>query len=73
MAINLISALTITVLIEFFATTIYGRWQYSELMPIMPVIHVGISPLLQWIVIPPVSIWVSAVILQGCREEGDRK
>lgn len=70
MSLYLISGLTITVIIEYFATTVYGRWQYSELMPMMPVVNIGISPLLQWIFIPPISIWVSAIILQGRRCDG---
>ena len=27
-------------------------WAYSDLMPVVPVIDTGLSPLLQWIVIP---------------------
>ena len=65
MFVYLISGLMITVLLEFLATEVYGRWQYSELMPIMPVINVGLSPLFQWVIIPPISIWTSAVILLG--------
>lgn len=67
MTIYLISGLMITIFIEFLATTVYGRWQYSELMPVIPVLYIGISPLLQWLFIPPISIWVAALILQDRR------
>lgn len=69
MTVFLISGLAITVLLEVFATNVYGRWQYSELMPIVPVINVGLSPLLQWLIIPPISIWISAVVLRGLRRD----
>lgn len=65
LTVFIISGLIITVLFEILATSVYGRWQYSELMPILPVLNVGLSPLLQWLIIPPVSIWISAVVLRG--------
>jgi hypothetical protein len=72
-AVFIISGLAITVLLEVFATNVYGRWQYSELMPIVPVINVGLSPLLQWLMIPPITIWISAVVLRGLsRDEQSR-
>lgn len=72
-AVFIISGLAITVFLEVFATNVYGRWQYSELMPIVPVINVGLSPLLQWLIIPPITIWISAVLLRGLsRDEQSR-
>lgn len=74
LAVYIIIGLIITVCFEILATAVYGRWQYSELMPIVPVINVGLSPLLQWIIIPPVSIWISVVVLRGLkRDDWDRK
>lgn len=32
-----------------------GSWAYSSMMPVLPWIEVGISPLLQWIVVPLVA------------------
>lgn len=34
-------------------------WRYSSLMPIVPGIGVGLSPLLQWVVLPPLVVWFS--------------
>ena len=42
-----------------------GGWQYSVLMPIVPGIEVGLSPLLQWIVLPPIVAWFSRRHLRG--------
>lgn len=36
-----------------------GSWHYSSLMPIVPGIDVGLSPLLQWVVLPPLVVWFS--------------
>ena len=32
-------------------------WVYAAAMPVIPVVDLGLSPLLQWVVIPPVAIW----------------
>ena len=32
-------------------------WTYSAAMPIVPGIGVGLSPLLQWGVLPPLVVW----------------
>jgi hypothetical protein len=32
-------------------------WTYSTAMPVVPVIGVGLSPLLQWVVLPPLVVW----------------
>ena len=33
-------------------------WSYSALMPVVPGIGVGLSPLVQWLVLPPLVIWL---------------
>lgn len=34
-----------------------GSWTYSAAMPVVPGIGVGLSPLLQWLVLPPLVVW----------------
>jgi hypothetical protein len=34
-----------------------GNWAYSTWMPVVPGIEVGLSPLLQWVVGPPLAWW----------------
>ena len=34
-----------------------GSWTYSAAMPVVPGIGVGLSPLLQWVVLPPLVVW----------------
>ena len=38
--------------------TALGRWSYSELMPLVRLgpVEIGLSPLLQWLVIPPLAL-----------------
>ena len=32
-----------------------GTWSYSELMPVIPGLSIGPSPMLQWLIIPAVA------------------
>ena len=37
-----------------------GNWAYSSRMPVLPWVEVGISPLLQWVVVPLVAfLWAN--------------
>ena len=47
----------LTILMEWLATQVLGRWTYTESMPVIPLLGVGLSPLLQWIVLPPIVAW----------------
>jgi Na+/H+-dicarboxylate symporter len=44
--------IALTVGFEYYYTEISLRWTYSELMPRVPPLGTGLSPLIQWIVIP---------------------
>ncbi len=54
------AGVTITVAIEHFAIrsthTAWG-WRYADTMPTLPVVDVGLTPVLQWILLPPLAIW----------------
>lgn len=47
----------VTIVVERLATGPLGRWAYAEPMPVVPVLQVGLAPLLQWIVLPPLVVW----------------
>jgi hypothetical protein len=47
----------ITIVMERLSTGPLGRRAYAERMPIVPLVDVGLSPLLQWIVLPPLIVW----------------
>ncbi len=48
--------LLVTVVIELLSTA-WGRWTYGGAMPVVPVLGVGLLPLLQWLVLPPLTVW----------------
>lgn len=55
-----------TALSEWTNTTIRLSWQYSSLMPVLRIgsVTVGLSPLAQWLVVPPLALRLAARRLQ---------
>ena len=47
----------ITTMMERLATGPLERWAYAERMPIVPLVDIGLVPVLQWIVLPPLIVW----------------
>ncbi len=47
-----------TMAIEFYSTEIALRWTYAKNMPRLPALGTGLSPLLQWVFIPLVVLWL---------------
>jgi|SRR5882724_4735506 len=48
---------SITIVLEWLATQVLQRWAYAESMPTVPGLAVGVSPLLQWLLLPPLVVW----------------
>jgi hypothetical protein len=48
---------TTTIAIEWISTRWLGRWAYREMMPVDPILGIGLSPLAQWIVVPVLALW----------------
>lgn len=48
-----------TVFLEWLNVVVWKAWAYSGLMPVLPLLGfgVGLSPLLQWIVVPSLAVW----------------
>jgi hypothetical protein len=44
--------IAITIYSEWLNTTVRKTWAYSDLMPTVPILGTGLSPLLQWVVVP---------------------
>jgi len=42
---------------EWLNTSVKGAWSYSEWMPVIPGIDIGLSPIAQWLVIPLLGFW----------------
>lgn len=47
-----------TIYSEIMNVNIKGNWDYTALMPIVPVIEIGGMPFMQWVLIPPVLLWL---------------
>ncbi len=48
--------LAVTVALEWAALST-GRWEYSGLMLVIPLVGIGLLPLLQWLFLPPLAVW----------------
>ena len=59
----------ITVVIEWLALqgAWLAGWTYSALMPVIPGLGVGLVPVLQWVVLPPLVVALVARQLRGLR------
>lgn len=61
MVATLVTGIGYTVYSEYLNTAVRKAWAYSELMPTLPPFGTGITPLLQWIVVPMLgfaAIWL---------------
>ena len=45
-----------TLVSEWLNVTILRSWTYSTLMPVIPIFGIGVSPLLQWVVVPIIGL-----------------
>jgi hypothetical protein len=46
-----------TIFSEWLNIVVRQSWAYSELMPVVPVLDIGLSPLGQWLIIPIAGFW----------------
>lgn len=56
-AVTVLAGAAYTVFSEWHNTEVRKSWAYSSLMPTLPGIGTGLSPLLQWLVIPVAAFW----------------
>lgn len=47
-----------TVYSEWLNVSVRGSWSYAEMMPVIPLLGTGLTPLLQWIVVPTAALWI---------------
>jgi len=48
-----------TIFSEWLNIVVRASWAYSPLMPVVHLINIGLSPLLQWIVIPAAALYAA--------------
>lgn len=62
-ALSIIFGSAIAIVIELQGLA-QKKWAYSEIMPIIPFIKVGLSPILQMIVLPIITFYIAHFILK---------
>lgn len=58
MAMTLGMGIGYTVYSEWLNTTVRKTWEYSEFMPTIPPLGTGLSPLMQWLIVPAIGFWM---------------
>jgi len=58
-AVTLVLGIAYTIYSEWMNTIVRQSWAYSPLMPVLPKTGTGLSPLLQWLVVPAVALSVA--------------
>jgi hypothetical protein len=51
-----------TIMSEWLNTAVWVSWSYSSVMPVLPWLGTGLSPLLQWLVVPALAFASANVI-----------
>lgn len=52
-----VAGLLITATLEVLATRVLDRWSYASEMPVLPGIRIGLLPVMQWLLLPPLVLW----------------
>lgn len=60
-----------TIFSEWLNIEVREAWAYRDLMPVIPLIDAGLSPILQWVVIPAVGYWWATGIRPWRRERAE--
>jgi hypothetical protein len=55
-ALTIVFGLAYTVFREWLNVSVRGSWSYSPRMPTVPPFNTGLSPLLQWLVVPGIAL-----------------
>ena len=56
-----------TVYSEWINTGVRKSWAYADSMPTLPVLGTGLSPLLQWLIVPAVALSTAILLGTGTR------
>jgi len=61
--------IVLTILFEYVATGPLQLWEYSPIMPVVPVLGTGLTPLLQWLTLPMPILWLARRQIRGAHCE----
>jgi hypothetical protein len=59
--VMLASGLIVAIAIEWFAVHVLQRWEYGANMPVIPGTNVGLVPILQMLILPPVIFYFAGI------------
>jgi hypothetical protein len=48
-----------TLFSEYLNVYVNNSWSYSDYMPLLPFVNIGLVPLFQWIILPPIIISIT--------------
>ncbi len=57
--VAVVSGLAYTAFSEWMNTVLRASWAYSERMPVLPFLPIGLSPAMQWLVVPTTTLALS--------------
>jgi hypothetical protein len=70
--VMLVVGLVIGVVIEWAAVHLVGRWAYTPRMPPIPLLNVGLTPIAQMLILPPLVFRVTVVWYRRTAMAGSR-
>ena len=56
----IVSGALLAIAVEWLALHVLHRWSYAEAMPQLPVLNVGLVPVLQMLILPPLIFYAAA-------------
>lgn len=56
-ALATIAGVAYTVFSEWLNIGFRGSWAYTAAMPVVPFVGIGLTPLMQWVVVPSAAAW----------------
>ena len=60
--VMLTAGLVLAMIVEWVGVQSLGRWQYTENMPTLPWLHIGLIPIAQMLLLPPLVFRLAAVL-----------
>lgn len=63
-ALMLGTGLILALAVELVAIHVLHRWSYAPDMPLVPGLRIGLVPLAQMLVLPPIAFWLTARSMQ---------
>lgn len=55
--VAVVLGLSYTLFSEWLNIEIRQSWAYRDIMPVVPLVDAGLSPVLQWIIVPLAAFW----------------